>query len=120
MSMLSDSLASRAEPLHRAFDSAQPFRHVVIDDFFDPHSRLVEYAALDGLAVRRCLLLPTPDAARERSRLRGDDAGYIDAGIAHTYAQLPAAPELSLAGWDVIDTTDLTPEQTCARAMGSA
>ena len=35
MSMLSDSLASRAEPLHRAFDSAQPFRHVVIDDFFD-------------------------------------------------------------------------------------
>lgn len=92
---------------------------VVIDDFFDPHSRLAEYAALDGLDVRRCLLLPTPDAARERSRLRGDDAGYIDAGITHSYSQLPAAHDLVLAGWDVIDTTGLTPEQTCARAMCS-
>ncbi len=35
MPMLSDSLAARAVSLRRAFDGAQPFRHVVIDDFFD-------------------------------------------------------------------------------------
>ena len=118
--------ASLVQQLAAARESACAIAHaydgigfdVVIDDFFDPHSRLAEYAALDGLDVRRCLLLPTPDAARERSRLRGDDAGYIDAGIAHTYARLPAAHDLALAGWDVIDTTELTPEQSCAQAMG--
>lgn len=35
MSMLSESLESRVDQLRSAFASARPFRHVVIDDFFD-------------------------------------------------------------------------------------
>lgn len=91
---------------------------IVIDDFFDPHSRLVEYAPLEGLDVRRCLLLPTADAARARNRSRGDGVEYIDAGIALTYGLLPSVEELMQAGWRVVDTTGLTAEQTRDGLLG--
>lgn len=90
---------------------------VVIDDFFDPHSRLVEYSGLDVPDVRRWLLLPTPEEARVRNRSRGGEAGYIDLGIALTYELMPSRTELEQAGWHVLDTTELTPEQTCDRVM---
>lgn len=90
---------------------------VVIDDFFDPHSRLVEYAGLEVTDVRRWLLLPTAEEARARNHSRGDGAGYIDVGIALTYELLPSRTELEQAGWHVLDTTELTPEHTCDRVM---
>ena len=36
MSMLSGALQARVASLRQSFDGARPFRHVVIDDFFDP------------------------------------------------------------------------------------
>jgi len=36
MSMLSESIEERVEQLRRAFADARPFRHVVIEDFFEP------------------------------------------------------------------------------------
>jgi len=36
VSLLHPGVANRVEELHRAFDNAQPFRHVVIEPFLDP------------------------------------------------------------------------------------
>jgi hypothetical protein len=93
---------------------------VVIDDFFDPHSQLAEYSALDGLEVHRWLLLPAAEEARARNRQRGEGAEYIDQGIALTYDRIPTARELTAAGWRVVDTTELTPELTRDLLLGLA
>ena len=93
---------------------------VVIDDFYDPHSRLEEYAAIDDLRPRRVILVPERAVAQERSRARDDAAAaFIAAGIDEVYALLPSAEALAADGWAVLDTSDLTAEQTRDVLLGS-
>ncbi len=94
--------------------------HVVIDDFYDPYSRLQEYAAIDDLKPRRIMLMPERAVAKERSRARGvESAAFIEAGIDDVYALLPSAGALAEDGWAVLDTSDLTAEQTRDVILGS-
>ena len=90
----------------------------MIDDFYDPFSRLTEYDALTDLRMNRILLLPTAEVARARNRARGEGGDFIDGGIDHVYGTMPARGELADAGWTVMDTSDLTAEQTRDRALG--
>ena len=95
--------------------------HVVIDDFYDPHSRLEEYSAIDDLKPRRVILVPERAVAKDRSRARGlDAAAFIAAGIDEVYTLLPSAKALAADGWAVLDTSDLTAEQTRDAILGSA
>ena len=120
--------ASLVQQLAAARESACAIAHaydgigfdVVIDDFFDPHSRLAEYAALEG--ARRPPMPPPADAGRgtgAQPPARGRGRLHRRRHRAHVRGASPQRATSRLAGWDVIDTTELTPEQTCARAMGS-
>lgn len=90
---------------------------VVIDDFFDPHSLLVEYEALVDLDPVRVLLLPDSRVARERNRERGTGGAYIDEGIAYVYERLPPADALRDRGWHLLDTGNEEPSQTRDRIL---
>lgn len=92
---------------------------VVIDDFYDPQSRLAEYDALASLDPRRVLLLPDREVAISRSNDRSPEAAeFIAAGIAEVYGLMPTATELSADGWLVMDTSRETAQQTCDRILG--
>jgi predicted kinase len=91
---------------------------VVIDDFYDAFTGLAEYDAIADLDVRRFLLLPRPEVARARNRARGGGGAYIDEGIDDVYRTMPSAEELTAAGWTVVDTSELTAEQTRDRLLG--
>jgi len=89
---------------------------VVIDDFFDPH-RLREYQDfLHEPRINRFVLFPKQDAAHARNAQRaGNDLGrgYIDQGIHEVYQQLNLMiDDLRGDGWIVLDTTDLSIEET--------
>lgn len=88
---------------------------VVIDDFYDPQSRLAEY---DGLDASRVLLLPDRGIAVSRSHDRSPDAAeFIAAGIAEVYARMPSMADLSAAGWHVLDSSGETAAQTRDRIL---
>lgn len=88
---------------------------VVIDDFWDPNSGLVEYTELfDHPQTRKILLYPSRDAARGRNRVRsgsGAAVDYIDDGIRLVYEHLDAAvDDLAAQGWWVLDTSETAVE----------
>jgi len=94
---------------------------VVLDDFYDPRSRLAEYDAVADLGGIRVVLLPDLDVARERSRTRGPGpADYIADGITEVYALIGARADLVSAGWTVLDTSRETAEQTRDRILALA
>lgn len=89
---------------------------VVIDDFFDPN-QLHEYRTLlSDPRIHKFVLFPKQEAAHTRNFQRaGDDPGrdYIDQGIRTVYQQLNLTVEnLREEGWIVLDTTDLSIEET--------
>ena len=93
----------------------------VIDDFIDPN-QLREYQAfLNEPGVHRFVFVPNQDAARARNFKRaGDDpAGdYIDEGIRIVYQQLdPMIEPLRKDGWIIIDTTELSIEETVTEIL---
>lgn len=95
---------------------------VVIDDFWDHHSGLAEYAALRAeFDLHRVLLYPGQKTALARNQHRAGDsaqAGYIAAGISTVYAALEhTAVELHSQGWMLVDNTDLSPDETVARIL---
>ena len=90
---------------------------VVIDDFWDPNSRLREYDALfQGAGFHKILLYPNQQAAEERNRKRSGPNGetdYIAGGIRLVYDNLRTEIEnLRREGWMVVDTTDKTIKAT--------
>ena len=90
---------------------------VVIDDFWDPNSRLTEYRLLfQHPDVRKVLLFPSRQTAEERNKKRsatGDASEYIADGIRAVYEHLKEdAIRLELEGWIIADTTDRTLEAT--------
>lgn len=96
---------------------------VVIDDFIDPN-QLSEYRALlNEPGIRRFVLHPNQDAAHARNSQRsgGDPArDYIDEGIRSVYQQLDLMMEpLRRDGWIVLDTTELSIEETVQEILKS-
>lgn len=90
---------------------------VVIDDFWDPNSQLLEYHTLfQNPNVHKILLYPSQQVAEERNQQRagpGDGSAYITAGIRTVYEHLNAAvSSLERQGWLVVDTTDKSVEAT--------
>ena len=92
---------------------------VVIDDFWDPNSRLLEYNLLfQGTNVHKVLLYPSQQAAEARNRKRsgpGDGSDYIAGGIRLVYEHLSTeVAKLKSQGWMVVDTTDKSIETTAS------
>ncbi len=103
-----------------ALDVAQRYHHagfaVAVDDVFT--LRLDVAAGFDSrfadLPRRRVLLLPTLEVALERSRQRDNKAfgsETLEPTIRRTLQFLRTTPG-ALSGWQVIDSSGLTPEQT--------
>lgn len=107
---------ARDSVVHMALHYQKAGFAVVIDDFFDPN-QLVEYQAFaDQPGIHKVVLLPEQETAHARNWERsGDDPAreYIDIGIRSVYQQLNSALEsLRAAGWILIDTTNLSIEET--------
>jgi predicted kinase len=109
-----------------ALDSAQRYAAagfaVVLDDFVDP-PLLQEYDVLSSWpGVRQVVLAPTRDEARRRCARRELDPAmrrYIEDGIDLTFDILQtAAASLQRRGYHLVDTSDLTVEQTVDRVLG--
>jgi len=88
---------------------------VVIDDFWDPNSRLVEYHLLfEQPGMHKVLLFPSQQQAQERNKKRsGEGDEYIAEGIRAVYEGLNAdIPNLTREGWIIADSTDRTVNAT--------
>jgi predicted kinase len=98
---------------------------VVIDDFWDPNSRLAEYAGLfSHPQTHRVLLYPQRRAAHARNLARsgpGAASDYIDEGIRLVYEHLDGAvDDLVTQGWWVLDTTEMGVEDVVSSILASA
>ena len=90
---------------------------VVIDDFWDPNNRLLEYTHLfQEPNVHKILLFPSQQVAEERNLKRsgsGEVSEYIAGGIRAVYENLQTdVANLELQGWIVADTSNKTTEAT--------
>jgi predicted kinase len=108
---------ARENAAHMAIAYHQAGFVVVIDDFWDPNSQLLEYHTLfQNPTVHKILLYPSQQVAEERNQQRagpGDGSAYIADGIRAVYAHLNAAvSNLERQGWLVVDTTDKSIEAT--------
>jgi chloramphenicol 3-O-phosphotransferase len=97
---------------------------VAIDDFWDPDSRLAEYDALfQELHSYRIMLFPSRQAAEARNLNRSGsvEAGqYIAEGIRLVYENLQSQlPSLSSQGWQIVDTSGLSVEESVAQILRS-
>lgn len=83
---------------------------VVIDDFWDPHSKLTEYESLQNKTnFHKILLFPTQQAAKQRNAMRSGNEGnhYIDEGIRIVYESLQENISFfQQKGWIMADTTE--------------
>jgi predicted kinase len=94
---------------------------VVIDDFWDAQVLTDYRPLLTHPHVHHVLLYPEQARAYQRNTQRsGTDAAaaYIAEGIGIVYYQLQdAVPQLAQLGWQVLDTTTLTPEETASAML---
>ncbi len=88
---------------------------VAVDDFFDPYSGLGEYEALQsaGRDFHRVILMPHPDVAIARLRVRQPHSGMRDMmeeAIRALHEKITALePTLTAQGWHLIDTSTGAP-----------
>jgi chloramphenicol 3-O-phosphotransferase len=90
---------------------------VVIDDFLDPNSQLLEYSRLyKEPNVHRILLFPSQKTAEERNLNRSgsvEGSNYIADGIRTVYESLKTGlAHLENQGWIIADTTERDIEAT--------
>jgi len=102
---------ARKTAVQMAIDYSRAGFNVVIDDFWDPASRLAEYDELWGLpGATRVLLFPSQSVAEARNLKRAgaeQTTDYIAEGIRLVYSSLsPEIETLRGAGWQIVDTTD--------------
>ena len=109
-----------------AVDTALRYRKagflVAIDDFWDPHSKLREYDALDSTTdFFRVLLKPPMDIALTRLRERqphSEMRDHMEDGIRLTYADMEAQTSLVVGqNWHVVDTSTDTIDECVDRIM---
>ncbi len=98
---------------------------VVIDDFWDTNSQLLEYSRLfQEPNVHKILLFPSQQIAQERNLKRSgsEEAGrYIAEGIRSVYESLKLdVTNLENQGWIIADTTDKTIEETVQHILMQA
>jgi chloramphenicol 3-O-phosphotransferase len=106
---------ARASAMQMAISYNQAGFVVIIDDFWDPHGRLLEYSPLfQEPNVYKILLLPSRQAAEERNRKRaGDEGEYHADGIRMVYDHLQNEHvNLKSQGWIIVDTTEKSIEST--------
>lgn len=99
--------------------------YVVIDDFWDPHSQLNEYDALFKKSnVHKIVLYPSQLSAEERNLKRSassEISEYLLGGIREVYFYLQTqAVNLERTGWLLLDTTDISIEETVDLILKSA
>lgn len=90
---------------------------VVVDDFWDPNSQLLEYSTLFQEAnVHKILLFPDQQVAEERNRKRSgsvEGSKYIADGIGAVYESLKKdIASLENQGWIIADTSEKNIEAT--------
>lgn len=112
---------ARESAIHIALRYQQAGYAVVIDDFFDPY-RMREYQALlEDPHSHKFILFPKQETAHARNHQRTADPqgrSYIDQGIQTVYQQLNVGIEsLREEGWIVVDTTDLSIEETVQQIL---
>jgi hypothetical protein len=96
---------------------------VVVDDFYDQNSRLIEYEALlTAQQTHKILLYPSEPTAMARNLERygpGRKTDHLAVGIRIVYDHLQSAvvDGLKEQGWIVVDSTDQGVEQTVAEIM---
>jgi predicted kinase len=107
LSLARESVAQMALTYHKAGFV------VVIDDFWDPNSQLLEYSHLfQKSKVHKVLLFPSQQTAEERN-LKRSGSEYIAEGIRTVYEKLKAdVVNLEQQGWIIADSTDKTVEAT--------
>ena len=93
---------------------------VVIDDFWDLHTQLSEYDELFAKGgMRRVVLYPAQQKAHDLNLRRagpGQTREYLDEGIRIVYGDLNnVVGDLAQHGWNVLDTTNDSVEDTVAR-----
>jgi len=98
---------------------------VVIDDFWDPNSLLLEYGRLfQDACVHKVLLVPSRQAAEERNLKRsgpGDVYNYLADGIRQVYSSLETqAAQLQGQGWLLIDSTHFSVSETVTHILAQA
>jgi chloramphenicol 3-O-phosphotransferase len=98
---------------------------VVIDDFWDPHTQMADYAHLESEPrFKKVMLLPNQAAAEARNRARSSEGGpteYIAEGIRIVYRDLlQAAKNLPARGWQVIDTSQMSVDEIVGTILASA
>ena len=108
---------ARASTTHIALSYNQAGFVVVIDDFWDPNSRLLEYERLFQTPnIHKILLFPSQQAAEERNQKRSgsdNESEYIADGIRNVYGRLTnEIAGLERQGWIIEDTTNKTTEAT--------
>jgi predicted kinase len=114
---------ARASAVHMAMRYDKAGFTVIVDDFWDPHSGLQEYAPLHELPnFTKIILYPVQATAEARNRKRSGDSvvtSYIAEGIQLTYQSLQSVvATLAGQGWKVLDTTDLSVEETAEVVYG--
>ena len=107
---------ARESAIHMAMIYQKADFAVVIDDFFDPNQMEEYLSLLNQPGVHKVVLFPDQETAHARNFKRsGDDPArdYIDVGIRNVYQQLNSSIEnLRLNGWIVVDTTNLSIDET--------
>jgi adenylate kinase family enzyme len=95
---------------------------VIIDDFWDPNSRLTEYQELlTASKAHRILLYPSEQTAMDRNIGRygpSERADYLAGGIRAVFADLrTSAAILKEQGWVIVDSTEQSVEETVAEIL---
>ena len=116
---------ARESAAHMALTYNKAGFTVVIDDFWDPYSQLIEYTELfSATQVRKVVLYPTEERALERNGKRfepGETRDYLDGGITHCYNHLnKVINKLIENGWIVLNTTNDSVEETVSKILESS
>ncbi|MFC4453321.1 AAA family ATPase [Deinococcus sonorensis] len=110
---------ARQAAAHHARLYAEAGFAVTVDDVLCPQDAALFLAALEGLEVHRVFLAPGLEVAQARNAARLTKA-FEPATLAPLIAALyPAMPPEAYreAGWTVLDTAELTVEQTVDRLL---
>ena len=98
---------------------------VVIDDFWDPYSQLLEYGPLlQEPNLCKVLLFPSLRVAQERNEKRsgpGEWNEYLADGIRRVYGHLETyVSTLEENGWIIVDTSDQSVEAAVSHILVQA
>ena len=89
---------------------------VAIDDFWHVEMRDGDYSPVIGNQLQRILLLPNLEVTINRLKARDGRTDHFEQAICFVYHAIETRPEL-LTGWHVVDSSNLTIEETVDRIL---